>query len=31
MLFNLAAYQVFTDFEKRSVYEIDSSLNINIK
>ena len=30
-LVNLAAYQVFTDFEKRSVYEIDSSLNINIK
>tara|TARA_Y100000591_G_C21853150_1_gene713029 strand:- start:3511 stop:4245 length:735 start_codon:yes stop_codon:yes gene_type:complete len=28
---NLAAYQVFTDFEKRSISEIDLSYNVNIK
>ena len=30
-LINLAAHQVLSDFEKRSINEIDKSLNINIK
>lgn len=30
-LINLAAYQVFTDFDKRSINEIDCSFNVNIK
>lgn len=30
-LVNLAAYQVFTDFEKRNLKEIDNSFNINVR
>ena len=30
-LINLAAHQVFTDFEVRTLDEIDKSLNVNIK
>ena len=30
-LINLAAYQVFSDFENRTLGEIDKSLNVNIK
>ena len=30
-LINLAAHQVFTDFEFRTLDEIDKSLNVNIK
>jgi NAD(P)-dependent dehydrogenase (short-subunit alcohol dehydrogenase family) len=30
-LINLAAFQVFTDFEQRNVKEIDTSFNINVR
>ena len=31
VLINLAAVQIFTDFEKRNVNEIDAMLNVNLK
>ena len=30
-MINNAAYQIFSDFEKRSIKELDQSININLK